>query len=157
MKGHKQAAFHVRFLNKPVLECVVVSQQYNGMQHTSPNIGIQIHMPYGYTVQDKRQKPEIEPCKTRTVHCNDSEYTQTIFRIVQALAIVNYIYNLQLVPGDINRRAVSPAGLLNQEGVQNAQKAKLSRLEHLPAGSGGGLRGHSTPLPEKFLLYTTGT
>ena len=46
-------------------------------------------------------------------------------------------------------RAVSPAGLLYQEGVQNAQKAKPSRLEHLPAGLGGGLRGHSTPLPVK--------
>ena len=57
----------------------------------------------------------------------------------------------------MNRRVVSPAGLLNQEGVQNAQKAKPSRLEHLPAGSGGGLQGHFTPLPEKFLLYTTGT
>ena len=45
MKGHKQAAFHVRFIEKPVLEHGVVSKQYNGMQHTSPNIGIQIHMP----------------------------------------------------------------------------------------------------------------
>ena len=71
------------------------------------------------------------------------------------LAIV--FYSLQLVTGDINRRVVSPTGLLNQEGIQNVQKAKLSQLEHLPAGSGGGLRGHSTPLPEKFLLYTTGT
>ena len=97
------------------------------------------------------------PCKTRAVHCNDSEYTPTIFRTIQALAIASYIYSLQLVTGDINRRAVSPAGLLNQEGVQSAQKAKPSQLEHLPAGSGGGLQGHSTPLPEKFLLYTTGT
>ena len=46
MKGHKLAAFHVRFIEIPVLECGVVSQQYNRMQHTSPNIGIQIHMPY---------------------------------------------------------------------------------------------------------------
>ena len=52
---------------------------------------------------------------------------------------------------------MSPAGFLNQEGVHNAQKAKPSQLEHLPTGSGGGLRGHSSPLPEKFLLYTTGT
>ena len=52
---------------------------------------------------------------------------------------------------------MSYAGVLNQEGVQNAQKAKPSQLEHLPAGLGGGLRGHSTPLPEKCLLYTTGT
>ena len=44
-KGHKQAAFHVRFIEIPVLECGVVSQQYNGKQHTNPNIGIQIHMP----------------------------------------------------------------------------------------------------------------
>ena len=51
---------------------------------------------------------------------------------------------------------MSPTGLLNQEGVQNAQKAKPSQLEHLPAGSGGGLQVHSTTLPEKFLLYTTG-
>ena len=29
MKGHKQAAFHVRFIEKPVLEHGVVSQQYN--------------------------------------------------------------------------------------------------------------------------------
>ena len=59
--------------------------------------------------------------------------------MVQALAIASYIYSLQLVTGDINRRAVSPTCLLNQEGVQSAQKAKLSRLEHLPVGSGGGL------------------
>ena len=45
MKGHKQAAFHVRFIEKPVLECGVVSQQYNGRQYTNANIGIQMHMP----------------------------------------------------------------------------------------------------------------
>ena len=99
----------------------------------------------------------IKPCKTITIHCNYSEYTPTIFRTIQALAVDNYIYSLQLVTGNINRRAVSPAGLLNQEGVQNAQKDKPSQLEHLPASLGGGLQGHSTPLPEKFLLYTTGT
>ena len=58
-------------------------------------------------------KVEVEPCKTIAVHCNHSEYTPTIFRIVQALAIGNYIYSLQLVTGDINRRVVSPTGLLN--------------------------------------------
>ena len=83
----------------------------------------------------KREKP----IKTITVHCTYSEYTPTIFRTIQALAVDNYIYSLQLVTGNINRRAVSPTGLLNQEGVQNAQKAKPSRLEHLPAGLGGGL------------------
>ena len=45
MKRYKLAAFHVRFIEIPVLERRVVSQQYNGKQHTSPNIGIQIHMP----------------------------------------------------------------------------------------------------------------
>ena len=45
MKRHKLAAFHVRFIEIPVLEHGVVSQQYNGKQHTNPNIGIQIHMP----------------------------------------------------------------------------------------------------------------
>ena len=43
MKGHKQAAFHVRFIEIPVLEGGVVSQQYNGTQYTSPNSGMQIH------------------------------------------------------------------------------------------------------------------
>ena len=61
-----------------------------------------------------------------TVHCNYSEYTPTIFRTIQVLASASYIYSLQLVTGDINRKAVSPAGLLKKEGVQNAQKAKLS-------------------------------
>ena len=37
VKGHKQAAFHVRFIEKLVWEVRVVSQQYSGMQHTSPN------------------------------------------------------------------------------------------------------------------------
>ena len=98
----------------------------------------------------------LKPCKTITVHCNYSEYTPTIFRTIQALVVDNYIYSLQLVTGNM-RRAVSSTGLPNQEGVQKAQNAKPSRLEHLPAGLGGGLQGHSTPLPEKFLLYTTGT
>ena len=40
MKGHKQAAFHVRFIKKLVLEAGVVSQQYNGTQHTSPNTAL---------------------------------------------------------------------------------------------------------------------
>ena len=58
MNGHKLAAFHVRFIEIPVLERRVKSQQYNRMQHTSPNIGIQIHMPYRCAGQDKRQEPE---------------------------------------------------------------------------------------------------
>ena len=112
----------------------------------------------GKTIDSKQHKnPFGKSCKTITVHYKYGEYTPTIFRTIQALAIASYIYSLQLVTGDINRRAVSPADLLNQEGVQNAQKAKSSQLEHLLAGSGGGLQGHSTPLPEKFLLYTTGT
>ena len=45
VKRHKLAAFHVRFIEIPVLECGVVSQQHNRKQHTSPNIGMQIHMP----------------------------------------------------------------------------------------------------------------
>ena len=40
MTGPKQAAFHVRFIEKPVLEHGVVLQQYNGMQHTGPNSGL---------------------------------------------------------------------------------------------------------------------
>ena len=40
MKRHKLAAFHVRFIEIPVLECGVVSQQCNGMQYTSPNSGM---------------------------------------------------------------------------------------------------------------------
>ena len=40
MKGHKQVAFHVRFIEQPVLERGVVSQQYYGMQYTSPNSGL---------------------------------------------------------------------------------------------------------------------
>ena len=40
MKGHKQAAFHVRFIEKLVLEVGVVSQQYNGTQHTSPDTAL---------------------------------------------------------------------------------------------------------------------
>ena len=68
----------------------------------------------------------LKPCKTITVHCNYSEYTPTIFRTIQALAVDNYIYSLQLVTGNINRRAVSVAGLLNQEGIQKVQKAKPS-------------------------------
>ena len=43
VKGHKQAAFHVSFIEIPVLEHRVVSQQYNGTQYTSPNSGMQIH------------------------------------------------------------------------------------------------------------------
>ena len=39
-KGHKQAAFHVRFIEKLVLEVGVVSQQYSVMQHTSPDTGL---------------------------------------------------------------------------------------------------------------------
>ena len=39
-----------------------------------------------------------------------------------------------------NRRAVRPAGLLNQGSVKNAQIAKLGQLRHLPTDSGGGLR-----------------
>ena len=42
-KGHKQAAFPVRFIEIPVLERGVVSQQYNGTQYTNPNSGMQIH------------------------------------------------------------------------------------------------------------------
>ena len=64
---------------------------------------------------------------------------------IQALAVDNHIYSLQLVTGNINRRAVSPAGLLYREGIQNAQKAKPSQLEHLPAGLGGGA-ARGTPL-----------
>ena len=40
MKGHKEAAFHVRFIEKLVLEVGVVSQQYNGTQHTSPDTAL---------------------------------------------------------------------------------------------------------------------
>ena len=40
MKRHKQAAFHVRFIEKLVLEVGVVSQQSNGMQHTSPDTAL---------------------------------------------------------------------------------------------------------------------
>ena len=40
MKGHKQGAFHARFIEKLALEVGVVSQQYNGMQCTSPNTGL---------------------------------------------------------------------------------------------------------------------
>ena len=40
MKGHNQAAFHVRFIQKLVLEVEVVSQQYSWMQHTSPDTGL---------------------------------------------------------------------------------------------------------------------
>ena len=43
MKGHKQAAFHVRLIEIPALERGVVSQGYNGMQYTNPNSGMQIH------------------------------------------------------------------------------------------------------------------
>ena len=39
-KGHKQAAFHVRFIEKLILEVGVVSQQYSGMQCTSRNTGL---------------------------------------------------------------------------------------------------------------------
>ena len=39
------SSFHVRFIEIPVLEHRVVSQQCNGMQYTSPNIEMQIHMP----------------------------------------------------------------------------------------------------------------
>ena len=40
MKGHKQAAFNVRFIEKLVLEVGVVSQQYSGMQYKSQNTGM---------------------------------------------------------------------------------------------------------------------
>ena len=40
MKRHKLAAFHVRFIEIPVLGGRVVSQQCNGMQYTSPNNGM---------------------------------------------------------------------------------------------------------------------
>ena len=39
-KAHKQAAFHVRFIEKLVPEVGVVSQQYSGMQHTNPETGL---------------------------------------------------------------------------------------------------------------------
>ena len=58
-----------------------------------------------------------------------------------------------------NRRAVGPAGLLNQGSVQKAQKAKLSQLRHLPADSGGGLWGtlHSFTweVPAVYYWYLT--
>ena len=112
MKGHKQAAFHVRFIEIPVLEHGVVSQQYNGMQQTNP---LECRYTRHCHSQSIRIKSRIHntPCKTRAVHCNDTMYTPTVFRTIQALAIASYIYSLQLVTGDINGRTVSPAGLLN--------------------------------------------
>ena len=40
MKGHKQAAFNVMFFEELVMEVGVVSQQYNGKQHTSPDTAL---------------------------------------------------------------------------------------------------------------------
>ena len=54
-----------------------------------------------------------KPWEDKTLQDKNSEYTPTIFRTIQALAIASYVYSLQLVTGDINRRAVSPTGLLN--------------------------------------------
>ena len=71
MKRHKLAAFHVRFIEIPVLECGVVSQQCNGMQYTSSNIGIQIHMPWRYTGQDSRQL-KYSNKKEKTLKDNNS-------------------------------------------------------------------------------------
>ena len=53
MKGHKQAVFHVRFIEIPVLEHGVVSQQYSGTQYTNPNIGIQIHKTLSQSVNQQ--------------------------------------------------------------------------------------------------------
>ena len=53
MKGHKQAAFHVRFIEIPVLERGVVLQQYNGKQHTNQNIGMQIHKTLSQSVNQQ--------------------------------------------------------------------------------------------------------
>ena len=55
MKGHKQAAFHVRFIEKPVWEHGVVSQQYNGMQYTSPNSGLWIHKTLSQSINQQLQ------------------------------------------------------------------------------------------------------
>ena len=55
MKGHKQAAFHVRFIEKPVLEHRGVSQQYNGMQYTSPNSGLWIHKTLSPSINQQLQ------------------------------------------------------------------------------------------------------
>ena len=54
-KGHKQAAFHVRFIEKPVLERRVVSQQYNGTQHTGSNSGMWIHKTLSQSINQHHQ------------------------------------------------------------------------------------------------------
>ena len=59
------------------------------------------------------------------------ENTLAVYRLAATMAVQ--------MTSHLNRRAVRPAGLLNQGSVQNAHKAKLSRLRHLPADSGGGL------------------
>ena len=69
MKGHKLAAFHVRFIEIPVLEHGVVSQQYNRMQHTSPNIGMQIHKTLSQSISNKNQKQDTQYThKAKTIH-----------------------------------------------------------------------------------------
>ena len=60
MKRHKLAAFHVRFIEIPVLEHGVVSQQGNGMQYTSPNIGKQIHKPLSQSGNQHRTNKRME-------------------------------------------------------------------------------------------------
>ena len=52
-KGHKLVAFHVRFIEIPVQECGMVSQQYNGRQHTNPNIGMQIHKTFSQSINQQ--------------------------------------------------------------------------------------------------------
>ena len=58
MKGHKQAALNVWFIEKPVLEDRVVSQQYNGMWYTSPNSGLQIQKTLSQSINQNQKKDQ---------------------------------------------------------------------------------------------------
>ena len=59
MKTHKLAAFHVRFIEIPVLESRVVSQQCNGTQYTSPNIEMQTNKPLSQSINQQSFKDKL--------------------------------------------------------------------------------------------------
>ena len=111
--------------------------------------------------QDTKETTRKQPWNTITIHCNYSEYTPIAYQFTKSFSREYLVVYRQAatiavqMTNYFNRRAVRPAGLLSQGSVQNAQKAKLSQLRHLPADSGGGLWGalHSSTWEVPAVYY----
>ena len=125
MKGHKQAAFHVRFIEKVVLEVVATHK----LRHTCHSYTHSCTEVTGETLDTK--ETTRKPGNTIDIHCNYSEYTPIAYQFTKSfsreyLAVYRQATILAVqMTSHLNRRAVRHAGLLNQRSVQNAQKAKL--------------------------------